>query len=150
MVRNGTEWYRAKSRILANVNTLIVSVDTLNVITQKKRVGFLRLFSLNTVLLIRKEALNNDSERYYVQVDCTPPINTFQEHLFSSCEVFLFFSEHKARFIFIYFNRIRTYTFLFSYFCFRFGPRFFGFTSEPPALYHRGCPSLPFPAYTIV
>lgn len=49
-----------------------------------------------------------------------------------------------------YFNRIRTYTFLFSYFCFRFGPRFLGFTSEPPALYHRGCPSLPFPAYTIV
>ena len=48
----------------------------------KKRVGFLRLFSLNTVLLIRKEALNNDSERYYVQAYCTPPIRTFQEHLF--------------------------------------------------------------------
>lgn len=32
MVQNGTEWYgmyRAKSRILANVNTLIVSVDSL-------------------------------------------------------------------------------------------------------------------------
>lgn len=47
----------AKSRILANVNTLIVSVDSLQFVT-KKRVGFLRLFSLNTVMLIRKEALN--------------------------------------------------------------------------------------------
>lgn len=86
MVRNGTEWYRAKSRILENVNTLIVSVDSLQFFT-KKRVGFLRLFSLNTVLLIRKEALNNDSERYYVQVYCTPSINKFQEHLLSYCFV---------------------------------------------------------------
>ena len=33
MVQNGTEWYRAKSRILANVNTLIASVDSLQFVT---------------------------------------------------------------------------------------------------------------------
>ena len=69
MVQNGTEWYR------------MVRNGTEPVCHIKKESDFSDSF-LYTVLLIRKEALNNDSERYYVQVYCTPPINTFQEHLF--------------------------------------------------------------------